>query len=66
MTRKKANIRILIKLMEEVMRHPDWRFGQLLYNVEAVSQSTDVGAWKDEHFLESEDLLKRIKCPECD
>lgn len=65
MSRLEANREILRILSERVEALPDVRFGQLLRNLtmvlERVDTTTGEIVWKDEFYLESADLLKRIE-----
>jgi hypothetical protein len=64
MTRQEAN-RLIIKLLaEQVEKDPDIRFGQMLRNVGAVYEymtPDDDAVWRDEFYLEPQQLLKRIQ-----
>lgn len=65
MNRLEANREILRILAERVEAQPEVRFGQLLRNMAAVLERVDATTggivWKDEFYLESTDLLKRIE-----
>jgi hypothetical protein len=68
MSRKEANKKI-IKLIEKEIEKPfneDIRFGQLLRNIGVVLEDrnglpNEPIYWYNEFYLESEELLKRIK-----
>lgn len=65
MTRQQANYKILQILFQEVLNQPDIRFGQLMRNLEVISEgkSADWSAppWINEFNLEPQQLLKRIE-----
>lgn len=66
-----SNLEILKIIEKECRAYPDLRFGQILRSLEVVvdcytykrdqygTSLTDT-YWKDEYYLKSEDLLKRI------
>lgn len=59
MNRYAINHILLIKLGDLISDNPDMRFSQILSNFGFVKE---IGTgWKDEFFLESEDLLKRVE-----
>lgn len=71
MTREQANNELIHELIQLVNKHPDLRFGQILQNfnfveTKEVNETVDSGRksfslyWKDEFYLESTDLLKRV------
>lgn len=55
--RQEANREIIKVLTEVVERCPDLRFGQILYAVNAIKQN------EDPFYIESVDMLNRIKNP---
>jgi len=66
MTRLQANKKLLKILKELVINNPDQRFSQVLQNLGFVKPSRpvrDLGMieWQNEFYLESEELLKRVK-----
>ncbi|KKN98444.1 hypothetical protein LCGC14_0145460 [marine sediment metagenome] len=75
MKRQEAN-KLLAKMLSELVdKNPDLRFGQILRNFGFVYETsvkinpqlpaieTETVYWKDEFYLESEDLAKRIIGP---
>ena len=60
MSRRSVNRLIVAELREIVEAHPDLRFGQIL-NVFGFVDSLPEGRWRDEFYLESSELLKRIR-----
>lgn len=56
MTRQAANYEILNKLYAAVEQHPDWRFNEILQNLD-VYCPTHV----DQYYEESEATFKRVK-----
>lgn len=69
MTRQRANRELLEHLILLVEKHPDQRFGQLLQNA-GFLDALDFGAyvpgwggpaWKNEFYLEPQELLKRVQ-----
>jgi hypothetical protein len=59
-TRQTANLEILDILLQQVLDFPKERFSQILYNSEAVQRGLP-GQWVDEFYLESTNLLQRMK-----
>ncbi len=64
-TRQEDN-RVLVKKLERLIEvYPDQRFGQILFNYGFVSHDTPRSdgliVWKDEFYLESRELLRRVK-----
>ena len=55
MTRQEANRKIIEFLSQMVERYPDWRFGQILMNSNALQQ-IDLGKVRDPFYDESTDL----------
>lgn len=53
--RKEANTQILEKITKAVELCPDWRFGQILFNLGIVSYNSS-----DVFFDESVDILQRM------
>lgn len=63
MTRLEYNREIINKLSELIEKYPDWRFGQLLINVEIVKGTTDNNEQffvLDPFYDESKDILDRL------
>jgi hypothetical protein len=63
MTRLEYNREIINKLSELIEKYPDWRFGQLLINVEIVKGTTDNNGQffvLDPFYDESKDILDRL------
>ena len=56
--RQKYNLKIIFKLIKLVLKYPNWRFGQLLWNCNILYWD-DHGV-HDPHSDESEDIWKRI------
>lgn len=64
-----ANLELIFILVRLVQNNPQMRFSQILVNFGFVKNElqhddvfiTKLGPWKDEFYLESKDLLKRIK-----
>ena len=55
MNSQKANRKILNLLSATVEQHPDWRFHQILYNL-------DISLTRiDQYYEESEETLRRVK-----
>jgi hypothetical protein len=70
MTRLEANRELLKILTEAVEKFPDGRFGQILSMLRMVTHTRPVSQktadsyqveWKDEFYLESKELLTRVK-----
>ena len=59
MTRQEANRKIIEFLSQMVERYPDWRFGQILMNSNALQQ-IDLGKVRDPFYDESTDTLNNI------
>jgi hypothetical protein len=55
MTRQAANYEILNKLYAIVEKHPDWRFHQILFNLDISLTGVD------QYYEESKDTLERVK-----
>ena len=55
MSRLAANREIVRIIAEEVEKYPDWRFHQILQNIN-VNKTPAVDQW----YEESEDTLKRV------
>lgn len=55
MTRQAANYEILNKLYAAVEQHPDWRFHQILQNLNISLPHVD------QFYEESEETLKRVE-----
>lgn len=63
MTRLEYNREIINKLSELIEKYPDWRFGQLLINVEIVKGTTDNNGQffvLDPFYDESEAIYNRM------
>ena len=65
MTRQQANLKIMALLYKAVVDFPDWRFGQLLRNLDIVGevrddQGTPTG-WRNSFNDESEYTLKQLE-----
>lgn len=60
--RQHANREILKILSDTVEKYPDWRFGQLLYNVHAIKNDGHClrGTVLDPYHVESVDMLDDI------
>jgi hypothetical protein len=59
MTRQKANKEI-IKLLDIIVDEvPDWRFGQILYNLGLITN--EEGKIIDPFYIESEETLKTLQ-----
>jgi len=59
MTRKEANVRIVEILTNAIEMYPDQRFGQIMRNLDVIEEINE-SVWKDEFYLESEELLERV------
>ena len=55
MTRLEANREIIVLLADAVAKNPEWRFGQLLHNMDILHASTD------EFYVESIAHLERLE-----
>ena len=55
MTRQQANYAILLKLQAMVAQYPDWRFNQILHNVNVTDPN------EDRFYQESVDTLKGME-----
>jgi hypothetical protein len=63
MTRQAANYEILNKLYAIVEKHPDWRFHQILQNLDINLRDVATLRCFDQFYEESEETLERInKC----
>lgn len=71
MTRQQANYQLTNLLHEIVKKYPDLRFSQILQNFDYIKVQEIKGmnaggtyhylVWKDEFYLEPQDLLKRVE-----
>jgi hypothetical protein len=61
MTRQAANYEILNKLYAVVEQHPDWRFHQILQNLDINLRDVATLRCFDQFYEESEETLKRVK-----
>jgi len=59
MLRQEANKKILEILSNQIDKHPDWRFGQLLVNLNIV-QTDYEGRIMDPFYKESVNILEDI------
>jgi hypothetical protein len=68
--RRLYNLAIVWRLLILVLKNPDQRFGQIMSNCGAVHHTRPVNQdaadsgrvnWEDEFYLESYDLLERIR-----
>ena len=55
MSRQEANRKILSILSATIEQHPDWRFHQILYNLNISLTHID------QYYEESEETLKRVE-----
>jgi hypothetical protein len=63
MTRQAVNYEILNKLYAIVEQHPDWRFHQILQNLDVNLRDVATLRCFDQFYEESEETLERInKC----
>lgn len=60
MTRKEANLELLEILRTQIEQYPDLRFTQLLINT-GIIEADHEGVIRDEFYLESSELLDRVK-----
>lgn len=65
MNRQEANLKLLEHLTTLVKENPELRFGQTLLGFHFVTEITNsefmpIG-WRNEFYLESEELLKRVE-----
>lgn len=59
--RQKYNLKIIFKLIKLVLKYPDWRFGQLLWNCNILYwDDVKLHGVHDPHSDESEDICKRM------
>lgn len=61
MTRQAANYEILNKLYAIVEQHPDWRFHQILQNLDVNLRDVATLRCFDQFYEESEETLERVK-----
>lgn len=61
MTRQAANYEILNILYAIVEKHPDWRFHQILQNLDVNIRDVKTLRCLDQFYEESEETLKRVK-----
>ena len=63
MNRQDANKEILSILAGMIEDYPDQRFSQILcnYGFATMEYGRDFNYWKDEFYLESTELLKRLR-----
>lgn len=63
MTRQESNRQIVLIFSALIEHYPDMRFGQLMdfAGMVLAGKSSDGQMWKDEFYLESDQLLQRIK-----
>jgi hypothetical protein len=55
MNRQEANRKILRILSDTIKQHPDWRFHQILFNLDISLTGVD------QYYEESKDTLERVK-----
>jgi hypothetical protein len=60
MTRQAANYEILNKLYAIVEQHPDWRFHQILQNLDVNLRDVTEFKCLDQFYEESEETLERV------
>ena len=60
MARQAANYEILNKLYAAVEQHPDWRFHQILQNLDVNLRDVTTLKCFDQFYEESEETLERI------
>jgi hypothetical protein len=60
MTRQAANYEILNKLYAVVEQHPDWRFHQILQNLDVNLRDVTEFKCLDQFYEESEETLERV------
>lgn len=60
MTRQAANYEILNKLYVIVEKHPDWRFHQILQNLDVNLRDVTEFKCLDQFYEESEETLERV------
>ena len=60
MTRQAANYEILNKLYAIVEQHPDWRFHQILQNLDVNLRDVVTLKCHDQFYEESEETLERV------
>lgn len=61
MTRQAANYEILNTLYAIVERYPDWRFHQILQNLQINLREVTEFKCLDQFYEESEETLERVK-----
>lgn len=61
MKRQKANRKILSLLSAAVEQYPDWRFHQILQNLQINLRDVTEFKCQDQFYEESEETLDRIK-----
>lgn len=61
MTRQEANKKLIDVLKCFVDTYPDWRFGQILFNVGVITRKQDSLDIKDPFYEESTETWERIK-----
>lgn len=64
-TRQQYNMMICDLLIAAVQRYPDWRFGQILRNLELAIEIRDVDtgmpiAWTNDFNVESSEIFGRV------
>jgi hypothetical protein len=47
-------------IFDMIEKHPDLRFGQILSVLEVTERDEELN-WKNEYYLEPEELLKRVE-----
>ena len=61
MPRQQANRMILSFLSAAVEQHPDWRFHQILQNMDVNLRDVTTLKCQDQFYEESEETLERVK-----
>ena len=61
MTRQEANRKLVEVINDLVETYPDWRFGQILFNVGIITRKKDSLDIKDPFYEESTETWERIK-----
>jgi len=60
LTRLEANLRVLDLIVKYCKRYPDQRFNQAIFNLDVVTGEAGSGLLRDEYYMESTELLKRV------
>lgn len=61
MTRKEANLEIIKILTDVINQNPDWRFGQILYNLSVITRDPKTMVILDPFYQESTQTLNQMK-----